>query len=224
MLLDDFSIKTVVIASPQLSADAVSATRVDLAWNAVTGANTYRIGYKERSALVWNALITSDLFSTIDNLKPNTAYDFQIKSETLEGSSPYSATTTITTRTELQDWLSTHNYNLDADLLADDDNDQVPLILEYALGMEPTQAAVSASSEIVIDRTTKWLTLTYSKVRRDVDYEVQTSTDLMNWITAEVDQTYAIDDTFVTAAVPLGIETGRFLRLVVSANAATVGN
>ncbi|MCC5840888.1 MAG: hypothetical protein JJT96_12270 [Opitutales bacterium] len=71
----------------------------------------------------------------------------------------------------------------DAAFDADPDKDGVVNLLEYALGLNPTDGA-SAASMPVVGRDGDFLTLTFARqARPDLRYEVQVAGDLEGWVT-----------------------------------------
>lgn len=96
---------------------------------------------------------------------------------------------------------------------SDADGDGVPLLVEYALDMDPGIASVIGLPvvRIAADR----LELAYTKIRPEIQHVVEASSDLLIWNTDGVDQGGA--GPTVTASVSLtGFGSRRFLRLRVT--------
>ena len=68
----------------------------------------------------------------------------------------------------------------------------------------------------VIDNANHLLRYTYLRDLPNSTYTVQTTTDLVNWTTAGVDQGHGDVGHYITTSVTLGPGTKRFVRLVVT--------
>ncbi len=69
---------------------------------------------------------------------------------------------------------------------ADPDGDGHNNLLEYALGTHPNDAACIERPTMHLDGDT--LTLTYPRMRGNLEYLVQSSTDLVEWVTTDINQ------------------------------------
>ena len=94
----------------------------------------------------------------------------------------------------------------------DFDGDSLSNWFEYATEQNPLFTATPPSVEI--SNEAGLLTLSYVRVRSDVTYIVQTSTDMENWTTAGVNQG-STGLGPVEATIPVAPGEVRFLRLVV---------
>jgi len=97
---------------------------------------------------------------------------------------------------------------------ADPDGDKIMNLLEYALGMNPKEGDSRSLLPRMQVQEGK-LQLQYNRLRSDVLYEVETTTDLKIWTNEGVDQGQG-DTVETTASVPLGAQGPAFLRLRVS--------
>lgn len=98
--------------------------------------------------------------------------------------------------------------------LDDPDGDGLPNLLEYALGLAPGSADSAAAPAVQAVNAT--LTYSYRRaVATGLTYTVETSTDLINWSDAGVDQGTPDANGYVTASILLE-GTGRYLRLKVT--------
>lgn len=99
--------------------------------------------------------------------------------------------------------------------MADPDADGIANLLEYALDLDPL--LTSTSGLPMVTRSGNQLTLTYRRVRAELAYTVETSTNLSTgtWTSVGVNQGTPAADGSVTASIPLsGPRT--FLRLNVT--------
>ncbi|MEY4569332.1 MAG: hypothetical protein RLZZ398_771 [Verrucomicrobiota bacterium] len=98
--------------------------------------------------------------------------------------------------------------------LDDPDNDDTSNLIEYALGMAPMTPSTTGLPQALISGGI--LTFTYSKMRQDLIYAVETSTNLGTggWTSAGVNQGTPDANNRVSASVPMGA-SARFLRLSV---------
>lgn len=105
-------------------------------------------------------------------------------------STPYQAPA-VTYNDWLRDSLTPAQLVLTSftDLTADPDNDGHNNLLEYALGTHPNNSA--SMLRPTFQRTSNALTLTYPKMRADIEYIVESSNDLSTWTTAGFNQSSA---------------------------------
>ncbi|MEN3940734.1 right-handed parallel beta-helix repeat-containing protein [Prosthecobacter sp. SYSU 5D2] len=109
-------------------------------------------------------------------------------------------------------WKANQEFPPDTPIDWDSDEDGIPLLLEYALDMDPMKD--SSPDLPTATLTNDRLQLVYPLIRTDLIYAVETSPDLLSWTTVGVDQ--GIPGSTVTASVPHGEEPERqFLRLQV---------
>ena len=111
-------------------------------------------------------------------------------------------------------WIAALAYPpADRALLSDPDGDGQPSILEYALGTHPNDPASATAPTLT--RTATHVLFSYPRLRAELLYIVEASTDLTTWSSAGIDQdtTTPIGQT-ATATLALPAETPRiFLRL-----------
>ncbi len=118
-------------------------------------------------------------------------------------------------------WKSYHSIPLETPDGDDSDEDGVPLLVEYALGMNPTVSSRSGFPATSIENGN--LALTYSRLASttDVAVEIETSTTLEpeSW-TVESAATIILDSSTVVQTVktliPLGSSQSKFARIKVS--------
>jgi hypothetical protein len=105
----------------------------------------------------------------------------------------------------------------EAQALADPDADGVPNLLEYALGGEPLSGGDAGTPACALDNVTRRLQLTYTRHRPDLDYTVESTTDLLTWTALATNSGPLATETTVVDPVPLSPESPRrFLRLRVA--------
>lgn len=102
---------------------------------------------------------------------------------------------------------------IDAADASDSDNDMIPLLAEYALRLNPRLISNGGLPRAVdVDGKPG---LRYFRARKEINYVVEASSDLINWTTEDVDQEGEILGLFVTAVSEQDSEL-RFFRLFVS--------
>jgi cytochrome c peroxidase len=103
---------------------------------------------------------------------------------------------------------------------ADPDGDGAPNLLEYALATDPASAASLLSPNLARDPSTSSLTLTFIRHRPDLDYVVESTSDLAapaSWTAIATNPGVLGAETTVQDPVPLTPESPRrFLRLRVT--------
>lgn len=109
-------------------------------------------------------------------------------------------------------WLLANGLPLDSDALADANGDGVPLLLSYALDLDPRMQAGDQMPEAEI--TGEQMRMVFFAGREELTYAVETSLDLENWSIDGVSLSDPDADGRRTASVPIGAPQ-RFLRLVI---------
>ncbi len=94
----------------------------------------------------------------------------------------------------------------------DPDGDGASNLLEYALALDPMVASSTGLPEVLV--VSNRLTFVYERVRNDVTYTVETSTNLTTWTTVDVDQGTPDGEGVTVASVAMDVPN-RFLRLKV---------
>lgn len=107
-----------------------------------------------------------------------------------------------------QRWL--FDAGLAANATQDTDGDGLPPLLEYALGGDPARNDSLLAPQFSFGTST--MQLTFPRVRTDVLYEVETSTNLIKWSTASVTQGALTNPSTASISLVPG-EPSRFLRL-----------
>ncbi len=99
----------------------------------------------------------------------------------------------------------------------DPDNDGIPNLIEFGLGLEPNTSDASAMPDGVKDGPN--LTITYRRAQPGLTYLVETSPTLTGgtWTSVGVDQGTPDGNGITTASIPLGPSAG-FLRISVTLN------
>ena len=116
-----------------------------------------------------------------------------------------------------EDWLQNRDKPVDLNPMSDTNGDGVPVLLEYALGLNPDSLLGNQGRlpRARIHPQSDTLQLRYYRSRDDLTYSVQRSSDLLSWDAADVIQEYATEGRNVTAAYPLNGNRLIFLKLVV---------
>jgi len=168
---------------------AVTNNSTALTWSDTASEYSYALERRLAGSGSWQLVTTLewDTVSFTDlGLVPGAAYDYRLSAENVAGSSVYSNIATVRTLTNYQQWLLNASLPLSTSHLDDRDQDGVALLLEYALGMNPALADRDGTPGS--DYFGDILALAYVRLRDDVIYSVETSTDLRDWSTVGVDQ------------------------------------
>ena len=113
----------------------------------------------------------------------------------------------------LADWLTANNLPADANLLSDDNGDGVSILMAYALNLNPNLNLRAAMPQTVF--SAGQMTLSYLEATEDVDYVVETSTDMLDWTTEGV--TSVLNEvTRIRTVTVARTGTQRFMRFSVS--------
>ena len=117
------------------------------------------------------------------------------------------------TFTPLVSWLVSNGLPNTADPTSNPNHDGVPLLMDYALNLDPTQNQSASLPEPVVSGSQ--MSLTYFAATTGITYTVQASHDLMSWSSAGVMTSSTNISGFCTATIPLTGSKG-FMRLQVT--------
>ena len=121
---------------------------------------------------------------------------------------------TLVDRTAYESWKAARGLALNAADSSDADRDGLPLLVEYALDLNPNVASWTGAPQLT--QSGDRLELTYRRARGELNYVVEASSDLVTWSPATVTQEWAVNGEMVTAATTLPAGGQRFLRLAVT--------
>ncbi len=221
MLFDDVLITQVGTAAPDIPADfsarTISDSIVVLSWEQDLMAERYEIQRSPDGMGNWMTIanVAEDKSFQIDPyLTPNTVYHYRIRALSSAGNSAYSPATSARTYTEYEGWKNIFRLEVDAPIDEDSDRDNIPLLLEYALSLNPRFASSAGLPRLrQFDGKNG---LRYYRARKELNYIVEGSNDLSNWSSAGINQEAEILGLFVTAVIESPTRNPYFLRLVVS--------
>lgn len=210
-------------APASLTATVANATAL-LDWPAVAGAARYHL---ERLLPVGDyvqvAETTAAAAEFVDPTYPGSGLpSYRVRASNPDGFTAYRAAT-ATAATALAAWRHENFHTLlptgNAADSADPDRDNLGNLLEYALDLDPANAADGPIGQPRVGTTAdNKLTLTFFRARADITYTVQASEDLVTWadLIPVNPGTVGHDVTF-TDSVALSATPSRFLRLKVTA-------
>lgn len=112
----------------------------------------------------------------------------------------------------LIDWLTDHGFTPGTSLLSDSNHDGVPLLVAYALGLDPT-LDLSGSLPVPV-LANGVLSLSFQGNSNGILYGAQTSTDLQSWTASGVTLTEPDANGQRRASITKSGGGSRFLRLV----------
>lgn len=194
---------------------ALSSSELQLRWNDANGEFRYVVERSADGMSGWEqiAVLPWDMASCIDTgLQPGHVYFYRVQAANIAGTAT-SAPIFGQTFTTYQQWKLERGMPIGTagdDL--DDDQDGIPAIMEYALGLDPTERATDGLP--VYQLLNGAVALSYRKFRNDVTYVVESSTNLTDWTTTGVNQGFG---AFPIAWSLIGPEPQKFLRLRVTA-------
>jgi uncharacterized delta-60 repeat protein len=197
-----------------LAGVAVSSSSIQLTWDQVTDEYSLKIERRPAGAAPWQQIaeLSWDVTTFVDTgLSAGTGYDYRIRAANAAGDSPSSATVTISTYTPFQQWKLEQGFSLAESAAADADEDGIALAVEYALALDPRVAdrAGVPIGQVFGDV----LALSYRRLRSDLLYSVEASTDLENWSALGVSQGEGV---FPIAWTLKNGATQKYLRLKVT--------
>jgi hypothetical protein len=219
----DLIIEKVPISPTNFIALQTTNLTVDLSWAPDGTQNSvctgFLISHKPSASETWTEnTVDADASSySVSGLLPGTVYNFRIVA--LNGTDRSSeVATTLTTWTSLEEWRFSNfgtiaNSGHAADL-ANPNNDGMPNLMKYALGISANAPKDQANLNTQVGAHGR-LALTFMRARGDLIYTVEGSDDLITWTSIATNpgmagETVTVTDTAITNS------SKRFIRLKVS--------
>ncbi len=201
-----------VPATPQnLRGTALSASSITLHWGQIDGEYGWKLERRAPDAEVWQPIadLGWDVTSYTDTgLSTATAYDYRVRAWNGAGDSDYSNTLTARTLNAFETWKIDRGLTVAALDDLDTDGDGMGLFLEYALDLDPT--VNDRDGMPLADSFAGLLVMSYPRVRPELVYVVEASTDLQTWSSERV---YQGIGSYPTAWIFIGDAPRIFLRL-----------
>jgi uncharacterized delta-60 repeat protein len=197
-----------------LAGTPLSASSILLSWDQLSDEYSWKVERSPAGVGAWQQIAEPgwDVTSIIDiRLSINTAYDYRIRAWNSSGDSPFSNISTVRTMSAFDQWKLDLDIPVTAGDSFDGEGDGVGLFLEYAFGLDPD--VVETGGMPVAELFDSFLTMSYLRLRPELDYSVEASADLVNWSDSAVNQGTG---RYPTAWTPIGNEPRLFLRLRVS--------
>lgn len=201
---------------PSLSATPLSASAISLKWDIRPEGNAYDI---ERwiAGGGWHRVstVTGTNAHTLASLVPATQYRYRVVATFGNERTPvYSDEVTVSTYNAYDGWKFQSGVPLDAPDFDDRDRDTVPLVMEYALGLNPNR--FDRGHGIQFRCNSGLLELRFLKAQWDAHYIVECSTNLIDWTTQSVSMPYVSPGSEAIATTPAADCPQKFLRLRVT--------
>ncbi len=188
----------------------------------ITGPRTvsYAVGSTAATLDVANNTATTVSFN---NISPTSGQIVLTATETNDANFAYVGVIQLTERHTFATWAEARGVGpAESGDLSDPDGDSIPNLLEYAFGLHPKQSnAAGLATPFALTGGDLAITFSRDPRKTDISYTVLQSDNLQNWelatgieeIVMEADGTET-----VTAKVPLGSASKRFLRVEVNRN------
>jgi uncharacterized delta-60 repeat protein len=208
------AVATAPAAPLNLTSEARSSSTILLRWDQLPNEYSWKVERSPAGSGAWEQIaeLGWDVTSFTDtNLLTGMSYDYRVRAWNAAGDSPYSSSSTTRAFSPYDQWKT--DWDFPVSLLDNDDADAdgIGLFLEYALGLDPR---VSDRSSIPSGNILgSVLAMTYPKVRPELSYLVEASTDLAGWSSIGVNQG---SGPYPTAWTAVGSSRNLFLRLRVT--------
>ena len=112
--------------------------------------------------------------------------------------------------------MLSHELPYDQASDTDPNGDGVPLLLDYALDLDPWQNQAGAMPQAVVDAQASSLSIDYYAGRSHISYSVLTSVNLVDWTSSGL-SVEPVDGAVAMLRASVSIDSSqRFLRLQVS--------
>jgi uncharacterized delta-60 repeat protein len=208
------AVATAPAAPLNLTSEARGSSTILLRWDQLPNEYSWKVERSPAGFGAWEQIaeLGWDVTSFTDtNLLTGTSYDYRVRAWNAAGNSPYSSTFATRTFSPYEQWKA--DWDIPVSLLDNDDADAdgIGLFLEYAFGLHPRVSDRSGMPSANILGSV--LAMTYAKVRPELSYLVEASTDLTDWSSAGVNQG---SGSSPTAWTPVASSRNLFLRLRVT--------
>jgi hypothetical protein len=209
-------------AAPTDLAAVPSESAIALSWSAVADATSYSVERSVTGAGPWTAVASGLPLPqwTDTGLAPASTFHYRVTATNLYAldSAPSEAVSATTpAAASYAAWAESIPWNgADSSPTADPDGDGWPNLLEYAFGSDPLLAdGPSLRWSLSSEASPHALSLTFTRLRSDLTYAVEASSNLADWVTVAVNPGAIGEEVTVTDEAPTGA-TRRFLRLRVT--------
>jgi hypothetical protein len=204
----------VPIAPVPLKITNSSPAGISLEWSDVAAEAGYVIERNLSGSADWQ-IIGTTLASAVafvdSNLPVSGSWSYRVRSYNAAGFSTSSNMILAPLQTTFTQWCNDWGLDPVVAASADLDGDGLSILSEYAHGLSPVHGDAPVLIQEIVGGL---LRLSYFRARPELTYIVETSSDLVTWSTAGVDQ--GGSGPWVTAAVSVGGSDRKFLRLVIS--------
>ena len=208
------------LAAPQNVATTAGASQIALSWTASSGATCYFVKRASASGGPYTIVGTTSATGYTDSgLTDGTTYYYIVTAISSISESAPSAEVSAMPLTLVQQWRLAHfgtsaSAGTAADL-ADPDGDNLPNLLEYALGGNPLSPGDRIMPVIGRDGSNH-ATLTFNRIADpNLKYSVQATSDLLDWSTfwTSTGQDNTAGSVSITDPEPVSSHARRYLRL-----------
>ncbi len=201
-------------AFPALASTTQNSSTFTLSWDSAA-AVSFDVEQWDPTSQSWKPVadVNGQSQFTVSGQSAGASGNFRVKRTYADGSFDYTSSVQGHAYTLFESWKVAKGIDPSTPGSKHMDGSGLPLLMQYALGLEPFGA--NAGGQPVVQSNGDQLQLTYAKARTELAYLVESSTDLVHWTTESPVETAGPGLGNVTAGVFAGSQN-KYLRLRVT--------